>query len=239
MQGGQPVACASRAMTDTETRHAQIEKEMLAIVFSLEKFHQYTFGRHTNVESDHKPLEAILDKPLSAAPRRLQGMMLRIQDYDITVKYKKGKEMYVADTLSRAYVTTSQNMQEEFEHVNMVSFLPHFGRYGCPCIVVSDNGLQFISSSFVNYSKEWDFEHRTTSPYNSKANGKAESAVKTVKSLLRKNREQYQFLAPFNYRNTPSQVTGTCPVQNCLTPRRSTQNYTTEMPKTFTSTRRR
>ena len=70
---------------------------MLAIVFSLEKFHQYTFGRPVNVESDHKPLEAILQKSLSAAPRRLQGMMLRVQTYDITVRYKKGKEMYLAD----------------------------------------------------------------------------------------------------------------------------------------------
>ena len=80
--------------------------------------------RHTNVESDHKPLESILDKPLSATPRRLQGIMIRIQDYDITVRCKKGKEMYIADTQSRVYLTTSQNMQEEFELVNMVSFLP-------------------------------------------------------------------------------------------------------------------
>ena len=50
--------------------------------------------------------------------------MVRIQDYDITVRYKKGKEMYIADTRSRVYLTTSQNMQEEFELVNMVSFLP-------------------------------------------------------------------------------------------------------------------
>ena len=50
MQGGQPIAYASRAMTDTETRYAQIEKEMLASVCSLEIFHQYTFGRHTNVK---------------------------------------------------------------------------------------------------------------------------------------------------------------------------------------------
>ncbi|XP_041366819.1 uncharacterized protein K02A2.6-like [Gigantopelta aegis] len=89
----------------------------------------------------------------------------------------------------------------------------HFARYGCPCIVVSDNGPQFISTSFANFSKEWDFEHRTTSPYNSRANGKAESAVKTAKSLLRKNKEQDQFLALLNYRNTPTQATGTSPVQ--------------------------
>ena len=44
LQKRKPIAYASRALTDTETRYAQIEKEMLAIVFSLEKFHQYTFG---------------------------------------------------------------------------------------------------------------------------------------------------------------------------------------------------
>ena len=103
-QNGRPIAYASRALTDTETRYAQIEKEMLAIVFSLDKFHQYAFGRHTTVDSDHKPLEAILRKPLANAPRRLQGMMLRIQDYDIAVRYKRGKEMYLADTLSLIHI---------------------------------------------------------------------------------------------------------------------------------------
>ena len=73
MQDGRPIAYASRALSDTETRYAQIEKEMLAIVFSLEKFHQYTFGRKVKVQSDHKPLESILKKPLSRAPQRLQG----------------------------------------------------------------------------------------------------------------------------------------------------------------------
>lgn len=80
---GKPIAYASRVLTDTEERYAQIEKEMLAIVFSLEKFHQYTFGRPVTVRSDHKPLESILKKPLSSAPRRLQGMMMRLQKYNI------------------------------------------------------------------------------------------------------------------------------------------------------------
>ena len=44
LQDGKPVAFASRALTDTETRYAQIEKELLAIVFSVEKFDQFTFG---------------------------------------------------------------------------------------------------------------------------------------------------------------------------------------------------
>ena len=77
------MAYASRALTDTETRYAQIEKEMLAIVYALEKFNQFTFGRHVTVYSDHKPLEAILKKPLARAPRRLQGMIMRLQMYDL------------------------------------------------------------------------------------------------------------------------------------------------------------
>ena len=48
LQNGKPIGYASRALTSTETRYAQIEKECLAIVFALERFHQYTFGRRTH-----------------------------------------------------------------------------------------------------------------------------------------------------------------------------------------------
>ena len=124
LQQGKPVAYANRVMTDTEQRYAQIKKEMLAIVFSLEKFHQYTYGRRTEIYTDHKPLEAIVKKTLAKAPKRLQGMLLQTQKYDIDVVYLKGKHMYIADMLSRSYMTTGKNYQAEFELVNMVSFLP-------------------------------------------------------------------------------------------------------------------
>lgn len=71
LQEGQPVAYASRALTDTECRYAQIEKEMLAVVFGLEKFNQCVYGKCVDVESDHKPLEAISQKPLCHAPTSL------------------------------------------------------------------------------------------------------------------------------------------------------------------------
>ena len=59
LQDGQPICYASRALTDTEMRYAQIEKEMLAIVWSCEKFDQYLYGRDTvTVESDHEPLKS-------------------------------------------------------------------------------------------------------------------------------------------------------------------------------------
>ena len=100
MQRGKPIAYISRALTPTEQRYAQIEKECLAIVYALARFHQYTFGRSVHVHSDHKPLESILKKPLASAPRRLQGMMMRLQKYDATVNYERGKNLFLADLLS-------------------------------------------------------------------------------------------------------------------------------------------
>ena len=103
LQGGQPVAYASRTLTMTERRYAQIEKECLAILFACERFDQYIYARDViTIHTDHKPLETIFTKPLMLAPKRLQGMLLRLQKFNLHVVYKKGAEMYLADTLSRA-----------------------------------------------------------------------------------------------------------------------------------------
>lgn len=56
------------------------------------------------VETDHSPLIPIFKKPLNNCPARLQRMLLQIQKYDIEVRYKPGKELYLADALSRAYL---------------------------------------------------------------------------------------------------------------------------------------
>ena len=83
LQNNQPVAYASRSLTPTEVKYAQIEKELLAIVFTMEKFGSYVYGRKVVVESDHKPLESILKKSLMSAPKRLQRMMLRLRNFAI------------------------------------------------------------------------------------------------------------------------------------------------------------
>ena len=63
----------------------------------------YIFGRDkVKVQTDHKPLESIIQKELHAAPKRLQRMLLRLQRYNLQVDYVKGKLMFLADTLSRA-----------------------------------------------------------------------------------------------------------------------------------------
>ena len=124
LQNGKPIEYTSRTLTDTEARYAQIEKEMLVIVFALERFNQYTFGRHIHIESDHKPLGAILLKPLARASRRPQLMMMRLQKYDFTVHYERGKNMHLADMLSQAYLPYKGNEVDDFESVNMVRYLP-------------------------------------------------------------------------------------------------------------------
>ena len=92
---------ASKLLTETESRYSNIEREMLAVLFGLEKFHYYAYGRPVVVESDHKPLEAIFKKHPSSAPPRIARMMLRIQKYNAQIKYVPGKDIPVADALSR------------------------------------------------------------------------------------------------------------------------------------------
>ena len=111
LQDNQPVAYASKSLTDCQKGYAQIEKETLAIVFGCERFHQYLYGKEVEIESDHKPLEAIFTKPIAKAPPRIQRLLLRLQHYHLKVKYVPGKLMFIADTLSRAHLDTTCTKQ--------------------------------------------------------------------------------------------------------------------------------
>ena len=104
LQEGSPLSYASRALTESERNYAQIEKELLAIAFATKRFHQYVYGNTVTVQSDHKPLEIIFRKHLSKAPARLQRMLLQLQRYDLNIVYTAGKDMHVADALSRAFL---------------------------------------------------------------------------------------------------------------------------------------
>ena len=102
LQNEQPIAYASRTLTPVQQRYAQIEKEMMAIQFGLERFHQYVFGQSLIVESDHKPLLGIMNKPIAEVSPRLQRMRLRCLRYQFVLVHKPGKELIIADALSRA-----------------------------------------------------------------------------------------------------------------------------------------
>ena len=115
MQDGHPIAFASRSLTAAEQNYATIEKELLSIVYACEKFNHFVYGKTVEIHSDHKPLEMITQKSLSKASPRLQRMLLRLQKYSVIVKWKPGREMHIADALSRAYLT-HDDTDEELSH---------------------------------------------------------------------------------------------------------------------------
>lgn len=426
LQNGQPVAFASRSLSPSEQNYCQMEKECLSIVFSCERFDQYLFGRsNITVETDHKPLISIFKKPLIKAPKRLQLMMLKLQKYELTVTYKPGTQMFIADMLSRAYMTVGHNKNSgynkqeyvfsmEVEYVNALDYccglsdatghlirthtcadtalqtlmqtviagwpdskedvpmnireyfsireditvqdgvlfkgqcviipkslrplmlqkthnthlgaaaclrrardtvywpgmaaeikdlvsqcetcndfqarnsnepmmshpIPQrpweivsqdlfahrgldylitvdhysdyfevdrlhsttsaaviaatkrqFARHGIPNKVITDNGPQFSGHEYHEFSQEWEFSHVTSSPRHPASNGKAESAVKIAKSLLRKATQAgvSVFIALLEWRNTPDIYTNTSPVQKLMSRRTRTLLPTTRM----------
>ncbi|XP_055909662.1 uncharacterized protein K02A2.6-like [Eupeodes corollae] len=104
---------ASRALTFTEQRYTQMEKECLAILFSCKRFDKYVCGEdEIIVQTDHKPLLTIFNKDLMKASRRIQRMLLSLQRYHIILNYVEGKHMYIADLLSR-YVDYTENSPEK------------------------------------------------------------------------------------------------------------------------------
>ncbi|XP_033107108.1 uncharacterized protein LOC117109006 [Anneissia japonica] len=109
LQGGQPVYFASQALTMTERKYAQIEKECLAIVFACERFDQFIYGRDiVHVQTDHKPLIPIFQKPIHSALKRLQRMVLKLQKYELKLQHIPGKDMLIADFLSRAFLKNTR-----------------------------------------------------------------------------------------------------------------------------------
>ena len=69
-------------------------------------------------------LECIHKKALVNAPKDLQGMMMRLQKYDVDLMYVPGKNLHLADILSRAYRPTTEGLHKDFEHVHVVGHVP-------------------------------------------------------------------------------------------------------------------
>lgn len=107
LQDGKPVSFYSRSYTECQSRWAPIEKEMFAICASMEKYHQFVYGRRIIVETDHKPLVAIMSKDINKVTARLQRMRLNVLKYDFEIRYVPGSKMFIADYLSRDYLTNN------------------------------------------------------------------------------------------------------------------------------------
>ena len=123
LQEGRPVGHASRALTPCEINWAQIKRGALSVLFGLERFDQYTYGRSrpVKVENDHKPPAAILRKPLSQVPKRLQDIVIRYHRYDVHFVFVKGTDLLTADTLSRDHQDDSGKDQGDRAPIMNVS----------------------------------------------------------------------------------------------------------------------
>ena len=97
----------SKALTDTQSRYFNIEREMLAVVFGCERFQHLLYGNNFYIVTDLKPLITICKKAIHSAPARLQRMLLRIQGYDFQISYRLGSQMNLADVLPRLPNTTN------------------------------------------------------------------------------------------------------------------------------------
>ena len=100
----QPIAFASRSLSPAEKRYSQLDKEGLAIIFGVKRFHQYLYGRHFTIISDHKPLQHLFGESKAIptlASARIQRWALILGAYDYHIEYKPGLQHGNADMLSR------------------------------------------------------------------------------------------------------------------------------------------
>ena len=120
-----PVAYKSRALTPTEQRYAEIEKEALAFTWACESLSDYFLGLRFHIETDHKPLVPLFSpkKGLDELPLRFQCFRLRMMRYSFSISHVPGKSLSVADTLFRAPSAKPKPADEECQRNTSSSFL--------------------------------------------------------------------------------------------------------------------
>jgi len=113
-----------------------------------------------HIESDHEPLKAALNNPAHKSPKRLQRMLMPLQNYSLDVQYKKGELMWIFDALSYAYRNTTEFVQhdtslvcsiEEIDHSENLSIAPYrIAEFRCE--TVNDAVMQ---SLIVSVKSRW------------------------------------------------------------------------------------
>ena len=153
MENGEerPVAFAPRTLNEAEKNYAQIEKEALAIIFGVKKFHKYLYGRKFTLLTDHKPLLAILG-PKTAVPTlaalRLQRWALILMAYNYVIEYKKSADHANADALSRLPQASGDNTAEE----GSIFYFSHLEE-----LPVSANDIENATMKDPVLSKVWSY----------------------------------------------------------------------------------
>ena len=124
LQNSKPVMLASRALTGSERNYQNLERECLATIWGMEKFHYFLYGKEFTLETDQKPLVSIYKKHMVEISPRIQRLIVRSFPYQpFDVQYKKGMEIPLADTLSRVTPTPVEKdgIQLPIVEVNLIT----------------------------------------------------------------------------------------------------------------------
>ena len=95
-----PIAYASKKLHGAELNYSTVEKECLAVVWGIQKFERYLYGRHFTIQTDHQPLQCL--QRIKPNNGRLMRWAMHLQQYTFKVQVIPGKENIGADYLSRA-----------------------------------------------------------------------------------------------------------------------------------------
>lgn len=122
-----PVVFASSTLSKAEKNYSQLEREALAIIFCVKRFHKYLYGRRFILVSDHKPLEVIFnpDKNISVmSASRIIRWNVILSSYDYKIEYRKGSQMFEADMLPRLPLNQTPEIDITINSFNLVDELP-------------------------------------------------------------------------------------------------------------------
>ncbi|CAN6542443.1 unnamed protein product [Malus baccata var. baccata] len=197
---------ASRTLNDAQLNYSTTEKELLAVVFALDKFRSYLIGTKVIVFTDHAALKYLLTKK-EAKPRLIRWILL-LQEFDIEIRDKKGSENVVADHLSRmVHNEESLPILETFPDEQLLSIkwveakatrtndskvvadfirTNIFARFGMPRVIISDGGSHFCNRTIEALLRKYSVTHKVSTPYHPQTNGQAEVSNREIKQILEK-----------------------------------------------------
>uniref|UniRef100_A0A6V7L5H4 RNA-directed DNA polymerase n=1 Tax=Bracon brevicornis TaxID=1563983 RepID=A0A6V7L5H4_9HYME len=149
-----PIAFNSRTLTKAEKGYAQLDREALAIIFAIKSFHQYIYGRHFLLETDHKPLKFIFG-PKKGLPvfatNRIQRWAVFLLAYDFDLVHIRGKDNMSADCLSRLLKLSEEEIVvDEFSYLNYIE--SDIKSRDCN-LIRSETATDPILSCILNYVK--------------------------------------------------------------------------------------
>ena len=151
-QERQPHEYTSRSLRPAERNWAQIEKEAPAVLYGLERFDQYTYGRKVIIENDPKRLETILRKPFSQARKRLQDILMKLYRYDTEFHFVKGVDLVLGDMLSGNFENSEQEelTRTRIFGVNIVEHFPDTTLEEVRKATAKDESLQLLIKVILN-----------------------------------------------------------------------------------------